>query len=340
MPAEMQHKDEDHLSLSGQQAFAERIQAADFDAASFLNDALPALNISSHANATKQSRNAQLQIAATEAQSLLNQLNAHNIRTSSELSRLADEMLRSANRLAYEVEVLRGDANNLHDVLSDALREDIKYFVHEVEWNGSEVGTLTQAQTEPDGKAKVDGSKSSDPKFMQELRLLGHIKSRLESVTKVFDEAMKWPVVPSEISMASSLISVSAPELGVASSVEDDKARAVIKQFRDEIVDLLKSDGGGHAGLEAASKRVAEFQSLVVLWKGTIEERARNRTVDNFARLVDDKKKQLDGQSRFHRVGTEGVSTSGVPSRSGTPSGGRAGLFGGLRKLRDEIYLD
>lgn len=303
-----------------------------FDAVEFLNDSLPSLNLSSQTT-VKQSRPLQLQSASTELQSELTKLNTLNARTSTELTTLTDEILRSGNRLAYEVEVLRSDANSLYDLLSETLREDIQLFVKNEQITEADSALSSHDQTNV-------RSSSGDPEFMQQLRLLGHVKVRLEQVIKVFGDALKWPIPPSDVSMASSLISVSAPELGVQSTAEDDKARHIIRQYREEISDLLNSEGGGHNGLEAAQRRLATFQNLALIWKSTAEEKARNRVVDGFSKIVDDRRKVLDSQGQSRRGPYDSGRNSAQPSRTSTPSVPSGGLFGGLRKLRDEIYLE
>lgn len=322
------------MNTSAAEQVPESILDDDFDAVQHLNDTLPPLNLTSNAASAKQNRVAQFQPTVSELQSQVARFSAYNARTSAELASLTDEILRSGNRLAYEVEVLRSDANSLSDLLSETLRDDIRHFVQKPYEAG---GTKVQ-----EGPEVANGTSESinDPEFMKQLRLLGHVKSRLEEVIQVFGNALKWPIPPSDVSIASSLISVSAPELGVANTAEDNKARATIRQYRDEISDLLNSEGGGMAGLDAAQKRVDEFQNLALVWRGTTEEKARNRVVEGFGRLVEDRRRAIDSQQQTRRAHMDSNRSSPHPSRSGTPSLPGAGLLGNLRKLRDEIYLD
>lgn len=301
----------------------------DFDAVQYLDNALPTLALTSKAQTGKQNRSAQIQAVSLETQGLLSRLNTYNVRTSTELTGLTDEILRGGNRLAYEVEVLRSDANSLYDLLSTTLQEDITYFVQQ------EVARDDSEDVSGQALAPETSRLNQDPDFMQQLRLLGHVKSRLEEVIRVFGEALKWPIPPSDVSVASSLISVSAPELGVANSAEDDKARATIRKYREEITDLLSSEAGSQAGLDAASKRVEDFQNLAVVWAGTAEERARNRVVEGFAKIVEDRKRAL-GSSNQNKY-LDSAKSNGQPSRLGTPGSAAGGLW---RKLRDEMYLD
>ena len=311
-------------------AISDRLLNADFDAIQYLNNTLPTLNLTSQG--AKQNRTSQLQSSSADVQAQLSNLNAYNARVSTELTVLTDEILRSGNKLAYEVEVLRSDANSLFDLLSETLKEDIQQLVR----NETSVGS----SADEEGAEATAVESKGDPDFMKQLRVLGHVKARLEEVIRVFGDALKWPIPPSDISVASTLISVSAPELGVANSAEDDRARAAIRQFREELSDLLSSEGGGVAGLEAAQKRLDEWQNLALVWRGTAEEKARNRVVDGFTKIVDDRKRQLESQHRTRKPQHDSARNNTQPARSGTPSLPAGGLFGGLRKLRDEIYLD
>lgn len=320
----MEPADDQHDLIEG-------LQGDQFDAIQYIDNALSSLSLTSKNQATKQNRTAQIQSVSTETQGLLSKLNTYNIRTSAELTSLTDEILRSSNRLAYEVEVLRSDANGLYDLLSSTLQEDISHFVQQQVIRDD----ATEANTQSSGIEDV--ALARDPEFMQQLRLLGHVKSRLEDVIRVFGEALKWPIPPSDVSVASSLISVSAPELGVANTADDDKARAVIRQYRDEITDLLSTEGGGRAGLDAATKRVEDFQNLALVWKGTAEERARSKVVDGFVKIVEDRKRAMGSSNQNNKSYIDSVKSNGQPSRLGTPGLAAGGLW---RKLRDEMYLD
>ncbi|EXJ87932.1 hypothetical protein A1O1_04859 [Capronia coronata CBS 617.96] len=308
-----------------------------FDPVDFLNETLPVLHIASQTQPQKASRTAHIQTVSTETLAVLNALNTLNIRASSELSALTDEIIRSGNRLAYEVEVLRGDVNGLHDLLTESLRDDISRFVQ------SEVlkGTLEAPDAHDyDLNNGQEAEKVEEPEFMTQLRSLGKVKTRLEAVIALFGEAMKWPIPPSELSMASSLISVSSPELGIQSTEEDDKAREVLKGIRTEITDLLDSVSGGYAGLEAATQRVEAYRQLSMLWKGTGEERARTKFVDSLVKIVEDRKKALGrGGARNARADGSGSST-GWNQKGLGEGGGAAGLFRNLQRLKDDLYLE
>jgi hypothetical protein len=155
-----------------------------FDAVDYLNDALPTLSLSTQ-QSSKTSRTNQLQTASTDTQALLSKLNTRKIRSSTDLTSLTDEILRSGNRLAYEVEILRGDVNNFYDLLNDTLKEDIAQFVRQE--------TAAPTTDESNGEsAPATAQKSIDPAFITQLRTLNLIRSRLESVISLFGDAMKW----------------------------------------------------------------------------------------------------------------------------------------------------
>ena len=321
--------------VEGGGVFIAKLGQAQFDPVDFLNDTLPNLNLSSQPQTLKGSRATYIQSTSNEALDVLSSLNTVNIRSTSELTTLTDEIIRSGNRLAYEVEVLRGDINGFHEVLTETLRNDIAQFVRDEAVDAEQ----TLLGTDGDELARSPVPKD-EPEFMSRLRLLGKVKARLESVITVFGEAMKWPVPPSEVSGAA-LISVSAPELGIQSTKEDDKTREVLMHVRAEINDLIGTDAVGYAGLEAASRRVQHYRQLAMLWKGTGEEKARLKFVESLTRLVDDRKKMIDA----HEAARNNRSDSSDRFGSGTgrnlkganEAGGAAGLF---RRLKDDLYFE
>lgn len=321
-----------------------RLKQSQFDPIDFLNEALPALSLSSQTQAQKTNRSTQIQSASTDTLTFLSALNAHNIRSSSELTSLTDEIIRSGNRLAYEVEVLRGDVNGLHELLSESLRRDIELFVGDQLANGAQEPPETEAATDAERPEHTTEIKAvnRDPDFIIQLRMLGKVKARLEAVITVFGEAMKWSIPPSDTS--SSLISVSAPELGIQYTEEDDKAREVLRAIRAEITDLMNSGPGGLDGYEAASRRVEEYRLLAQVWKGTGEEKARIRFVDTLTKIVEDRRKALEAQRNSRDTRTDAAqrpsSAMGRLSKASTEVGGAAGLFRNLQRLKDDLYLE
>jgi hypothetical protein len=155
----------------------------------------------------------------------------------------------------------------------------------------------------------------------------------LETVIKTFGDAMAWTFPPSEVSVSSSFLSVSAPEPGSDMHSTEEKGQQVSKQLRDEIADLLIG-GDPIDGIEAAAKRVEELKELAIVWKGTAEERARIKFVESLAKMVEDRHRDLlreaEQDSRLRqRVETlhEEVEVSSGDSRG-------YGFISQLQKLR------
>ncbi|RMD43208.1 hypothetical protein DV735_g1894, partial [Chaetothyriales sp. CBS 134920] len=318
--------------LSSDQALA-GLNSDQFSAVDLLNDVLPSLSLSSQGKTSEAAKSNQLQSAAGDIQALLSKLNAHNVRSSSELTFLTDEILRSANRLAYEVEILRGETSTFYDLLNHTLKADIQQFIRE---------EITASTADDDTDGVPDSANRSDPAFISQLRLLCQVKARLESVIAVFGEAMKWPVPPSEVTGGNTLISVSAPELGIQSTEDDVKAREAEREIRAEIQALLDHDLGS-AGLLAANKRVEEYRLLARLWKGTSEEKIRNRFVEGLAKMVEDRRRALDAAGSGQRS-TGGSASQRSGSTQARPAArserATAALFRNLARLKDDLYLE
>lgn len=344
-----------------------------FDPADYLNDILPPLTLaSSQPHASRPQNAIPLSELSSRTQSLLSQLSAQNARLSNSLTQLTDEILRSSGRLAYEVEVLRGETVGLSDALTDGLQNEIRKFVPESSKDSAEAQNAIEnsLETGPENSPEEDegdaspqtNTENSDPRYITQLRTLSQVRARLEDVIHTFGEAMEWTLPPSEVSLTASFISVSAPEPGPESHSREEKGREYTKNLRAQITELLDSDGGREAGLEAADKRVHALRLLADVWKGTAEEKARHKLVDGLAKIVEERRRVLDNQSRERE--RRGQQQHGTPadqsprratSRKGRPSSvdqqnreerstngdsGPGGLFRNLQRLRDEIYLD
>lgn len=324
-----------------------------FDPAEFLNDSLPPLTAASlQPNASRAPGSVPLTELSAQVQSLLSQISAQNVRLSSTLSQLSDEILRSGGRLAYEVEVLRGETIGLSETLTEVLRDDIAKFV-------PEDSSIAIAATDPLRKANLasgtadetpstkeeetteeqETATRTDPEYITNLRTLNQVRSRLEDVVQTFGDAMEWPLPPSEISFSSSFISVSGPEMGADGHDQEEKGQETMKKLRTEIVELLESEGGGHAGYDAALRRVEALRTLASVWKGSAEEKARIRFVDSLARIVEERRRVLEHQHAMAEQNQRGPRSREQrrDSDSGAPGGG---LFRNLQRLREEIYLE
>ncbi|EED19484.1 conserved hypothetical protein [Talaromyces stipitatus ATCC 10500] len=297
-----------------------------FDSVEFLNDHLPPLTLSvSQPHASRAPDSVGLAELSSRSQSLVSQLGTQN---------LTEEILRSGGRLAYEVEVLRGEAISLADALAENLHEDIIKFAPE----GQEVSEENKKAPDEEGEnVEITPKLPNEPDFITQLRILGQVRTRLEEIIQTFGDAMEWPLPPSELSITSSFISVSAPEPGTESHSREERGQEVAKRLRTEITELLDSNGGGDAGLAAATERLDRLRNLAIIWKGTAEEKARTRFLDGLARIIEDRRKALENQreraSKKARSSMEQI----AEERDSGPGGG---LFRNLQRIRDEIYLE
>ncbi|KAI0602430.1 hypothetical protein F4775DRAFT_537184 [Biscogniauxia sp. FL1348] len=277
--------------------FLQSFLAPSFDPAEYLNASLPPLQSS----ATPRSHDGAVPLAdlSAQAQSHLSQLNAHITRLTSTLTQLTDDILRSGSRLAYEVELLRGETLSLSEALSDGLHGDIVKFVpggirEQAESKGSNTqrrGSVAAHQPVP---AHVEtAAQPSNPPYINQLQTLTLVRTRLDSVVKTFGDAMEFVFPPSELSVSSSFLSVSAPDPGAEAHSTEEKGQQVLKQFRDEISDLLTKSADPVEGIEKAAHRIEELKELTVVWKGTAEEKGRTKFIDSLARMVEDRHKEL-----------------------------------------------
>jgi hypothetical protein len=254
-----------HLSDPALAAFLN----ASFDPAEYLNSTLPVLQVSA-----KPQSSSSLPALSTETQALLATLNAQATRLTNTLTQLTDDILRSGSRLAYQVDVLRSESSALSETFSERLLEDIEVFAPPKD---SDVEDNQEKQLVEDG-AFAETLTPNEPSHLSRLRLLVHVKDRLDSVIRVFGAATAWPSPPVS---TSSFISVSAPPLSEA----DKKAKEYAEIMRIDINDLLDSDDE-----DAAKAKIEELSSLLGVWKGTAEERGRDKFINELVRLVDDRK--------------------------------------------------
>lgn len=326
-----------------------------FDPADFLNDNLPPLTLaSSQSHGPRNPKAVSLAESSTQVQSILTQINAQNVRLSNNLTQLTDEILRSGGRLAYEVEVLRGETIGLSDTLTDALRDDIAKFVPEltgkkdsgvqnlsdtVDEEPASKETDQLSQPEP-GLGPDDAPAVADPEYITKLRTLNQVRARLEEVVQTFGDAMEWSLPPSETSLASSFISVSAPEPGSESHSREEKGQEIAKKLRAEIMELLDSNGGGEEGVDAATQRVDALRDLATVWKGTAEEKARTRFVDGLAKMIEDRRRTLENQGRMDPGQSQQAKAKSTSHRRQESEGPGGGIFKNLQRLREEIYLE
>lgn len=315
-----------------------------FDPASYLNATLPSLQIG---RASHGSTGVPLAELSTRAQTTLSQVNAHTTRLTNTLTQLTDEILRSGSRLAYEVELLRGETLSLAEALTDGLQDDIVKFVPEgikdapppppepKHLPGSGDGThgghhrrLSVAVTAPpppaedeDASLAAQSSESkapppNEPTYITQLRTLTLVRSRLDSVIKTFGEAMEFVFPPSELSVSSSFLSVSAPDAGGQNHSTEEKGQQVLQALREEIQALLRNKEDLVQGIEAAARRIEELKELGKVWQGTAEEKGRAKFVESLAKMVEEKHRELlremDQPSRGKTAGDTGSRRAAV----------------------------
>lgn len=309
-----------HVADTTSQAFLQ----PNFDPADYLNNALPTLST----RTTRSGRTVPLPELSSQLQTLLSQLNAQTSRLSATLTQLTDEIIRSGGRLAYEVEVLRGETTGLADSLENGLKKDIEAFVLSAVDKAQEIGDTghTTEQTSND---------RTQPEYLERLQTLSSVRERLDQVIKTFGDAMAWPLAPSELSLAPSIISVSAPGNEDDARSREEKGKDYIKKLRTEINALLAS-----GEVAAAEQRVEQMRTLAEVWKGTAEEKARSKLVDGLQKLVEDKQKSLQPG----RAAQPGRRPTPSPARGGDLRyGDREGGYGflqNLKKLGGDVYLD
>jgi hypothetical protein len=301
----------------------------DFDPATYLNSTLPSLSLS---NTRPTNGNAvPLPELSIQTQALLSQLNAQTTRLSNSLTQLTDEIIRSGGRLAYEVEVLSGETTGLTDSLDNGLKKDIELLAP------AKVANKEATQTDT---ASAD-TNTSEPEYLQNLRTLSTLRSRLDSVIQVFGATTAWPIAPSEVaSGASSFISVSGPEATEENRNREAKAKEYTDSVRAEINTLLSSND--IAGLEAAAERVEELRSLAEVWKGTAEEKARTKFVESLVKTMEDKQRAMgrteDGKRQPERA--VDMRYGDLDGRGAGAGEGGYGFLQNLRNFKDGMYLD
>ncbi|KAI9801474.1 MAG: hypothetical protein M1833_002706 [Piccolia ochrophora] len=323
-----------------------------FDSATYLNSVLPYLSIPTTSQTSRSVPNsASLSDLNSQFQTLLSQLSANTARLTNTLTTLTDEILRSGSRLTYEVEVLRGETMGLSETLAEGLVDEVGVFLPE---GLSVKSTEEDAATPPHSpisrsmrRSSLKSSKSSAapstpneskmtsdpesqlPPYLTQLRTLSLVKDRLDSVIKVFGDAMEWTLPPSEISLTSSFISVSAPEPGSESHSREEKGREVAKTLKTEVADLLAQSSSGEVGVAAANERIEELRTLARVWKGTAEEKARIKFVESLARLVEEKQRAVEkelGERRQRDGRDQAQNPSARKKLDGEAKGGDSSL--------------
>jgi hypothetical protein len=334
--------------------------APSFDPAEFLNNTLPPLQALPSKSPRSSANEVPLGELSTQTQTLLSHLSAHTTRLTTTLTQLTDEILRSGSRLAYEVEVLRGETIGLSETLTEGLQDDVSKFVpagldqHLAKRpsKGSESSaarrrssTLLTPRTPIPTLEESNAAPNTDPEYITKLRTLSLVRNRLDTVIKTFGDAMAWTFPPSEVSIGSGFLSVSAPEPGSDAHSTEERGKEVSKKLREEIADLLVATEDPVDGIEAAAKRVEELKELAKVWQGTAEEKARIKFVEGLAMLVEDKHQALlreaekAGRAPMLEVShpearADAASTEGRFGWPGSTGQGGYGFINQLQKMR------
>ncbi|UKZ56369.1 hypothetical protein TrVGV298_010205 [Trichoderma virens] len=288
--------------------FLQDFLSPSFDPVSYINASLPPLAqklpIPSNHNAVP------LAELATQAQTLLSQLDAHTTRLSDTLTQITDDILRSGSRMSYEVEMLRGEALSLEELLFEKLADQISMFVpgglqkegevkddeekpKEKKKPVEDVGEESEAKAVAKPEAQAAGAGGSEPESIKQLRTLTLVRERLDSVIKIFGDAMEFTFPPSEVSVSSGFLSVSAPEPGSDLQSSEEKGQQILKKLRDEISTLLNNKQDPVSGIEKAAERIEQLKELTTVWTGTAEERGRTKFIESLAKMVEDRHREL-----------------------------------------------
>ncbi|KAK0387993.1 hypothetical protein NLU13_4237 [Sarocladium strictum] len=321
-----------------------------FEPSAFLNASLPPLQNQQQQRTATGGIQGSVPLAelSTQAQSLLSQLNAHTTRLSSTLTHLTDDILRSGSRLAYEVELLRGETLSFSETMNETLKDDIKKFVPEglpQEPDLADDGERSKADTTETVK---DGISEDDPEHIKQLQTLTLVRARLESVIKTFGDAMEFVFPPSELSVSSSFLSVSAPEPGSAQQSSEQKGQEVLRKLRDDIHTTLTKSEDPIQGIAQAAERIEELKELTKVWRGTAEEKGRAKFIESLAKMVEDRHRELMREVELANKRDEGVGRArkgsvtrdaGVVNAMEETKGGLGGfgLMSQLQKLRSGL---
>ncbi|PHH51330.1 hypothetical protein CFIMG_008719RA00001 [Ceratocystis fimbriata CBS 114723] len=354
-----------------------------FDPVDYLNSVLPSLRISSiktmHATSTSSasastpastsassSTKPSMSLAeiCNETQDLATKLNMHSTRLTAALTQMTDDILRGSGRLAYEVELMRGEVLGLSEALDETLQDDIKKFVPEGIDSTTVVpprptATLDAAAPPPSAMATeskdttkdVNPESSSDflklspndPECIHQLQRLTVVRERLESVIRTFGEAMEFVFPPSELSVASSFLSVSAPEPGSDDQSLEEKGQQVLQKLRQEIADLLDDKDDPITGVENATSRIEKLKDLNIIWQGTVEEKGRTKFIESLVLMVTERHEQLLRASEAKAAAEKAARTPGgkaaatSSTQESAPVSGYAGFMSQFQKIREAV---
>ena len=316
-----------------------------FSPSDYLNSTLP-----SSTTAKQQQTPLSLSTTASQTQSHVSSLNAQSSRLSATLTGLTDDILRTSSRLAYEVELLRGEALSLVDSLSS--RGDLTGSILQFVPDGlDQPARLSKAPSSPTmlkdanqelafqqhpSRDNLPDSLTREPEALPRLRTLLHVRKQLQTVIQRFNLALSFPLPPSLLTTTtSSLISINPPN---QDPDLESKGQLALSRIKQEVLDLLTDAEGRGGGLERSRQRIADLRELCIIWKGTGEEKARLRWIDNLEQTVDDEvKRKEEGKRKGNAVRPEVKRDASAIRGTNDASGSGPGF---LRRLREEIYME
>lgn len=191
---------------------------------------------------------------------------------------------------------MRGDTTALTDTLTDGLRDDFQKlltFTSNTDILVNHTNNDAEALS-PSAETATNGHAiPQKPDYITRLQTLSLVRARLETVMKVFSDAIDWVLPPSETASQSSLIGISAPESAADTQTREVKGREFVERVRDEILELVEAGPSQdpEEALAAAESRVEALRELATVWKGTVEERPRMKLVEGLAKIVQERRR-------------------------------------------------
>lgn len=320
-----------------------------FSPVEYLNTTLP--SASTNSNNAPKSIPLSLSALVSQTQSHISALAAQSTRLTETLNALTDDILRVSPRLTYEVELLRGEAISLSDNLSTSgnLYASVAQFVPDTSTSSPPSTDQVHREHAPNLPSSSDKDSAgsvtlpSQEAPIDSLRTLLHVRSRLTRVSQIFSLALSWPFPPSLLPKSSS---ISAPT--PADHTYEAQGQAACARLRQETIDLLAE---GEEGVQKAADMVQELRACVEVWKGTGEEKARGKFVEELEEMVEEgrrKNREANSTKATMRFSSQpnGNTLAGtsrdipvLPSRNADTSSG-PGFLCNLQRLRDEIYME
>ncbi|MDI1487467.1 MAG: hypothetical protein OHK93_006737 [Ramalina farinacea] len=231
-----------------------------FSAIDYLNSTLPSLPANPNPTSTTKTQppssttTTNLSSLASQTSSHISTLSAQQSRLTNTLTELTDEILRISSRLAYEVELLRGEAVSLADALSQrgVLSEALA-----VVMPGGIPPPPSPHPSDPAKSSEVEEDEGAtapnEPPALPRLRTLHRVRAQLQLVIQTFNIALAFPMPPSLLTTtAASIVSITSPD---ADPDAERKGQVALGKLKGEVVDLLRAGDIG-----AARRRVQELR--------------------------------------------------------------------------------